>query len=104
VTEKPPLERARRLSLLTARPQSDAPLRIGQRLLRVPVYDRESLPPGAKLAAPAVVIEYGSTTLIPPDWRAEVDVWRNLILTLAHQTGEPPRTSHRGSLLKLDPC
>jgi N-methylhydantoinase A len=81
VTEKPPLKRARRLLRSDARPHSFAPMRLGQRLMRVPVYERESLLPGARLVSPAVVIEYGSTTLVPPGWRADVDGWHNLILT-----------------------
>ena len=83
LTEKPPLERARRLSRSKPRPQSHAPLRLGKQVTRVPVYARESLPPGATLTSPAVVIEYGSTTLIPTGWRASVDRWHNLIMMSA---------------------
>jgi N-methylhydantoinase A len=81
LTEKPPLERARRLRRITVPPQFHAPMRLGPRAARVPVYDREQLPPGAALVTPAVVIEYGSTTLVPPGWRAAVDGWHNLVLT-----------------------
>ena len=38
----------------------------------VPVYDRSSLPRGAKLDGPAVVEEYSSTTVVPRGWRLEV--------------------------------
>jgi N-methylhydantoinase A/oxoprolinase/acetone carboxylase beta subunit len=54
---------------------------MGNRLMRVPVYQRERLRAGAALASPAVVIEYGSTTLVAPGWRAAVDRWYNLIIT-----------------------
>ena len=38
----------------------------------VPVYSRDGLPSG-KLRGPALVIDYGSTTLIPPGWTFSVD-------------------------------
>ncbi len=38
----------------------------------IPVYTRSSLP-STKLRGPALVIDYGSTTLIPPGWRFSVD-------------------------------
>jgi N-methylhydantoinase A len=47
-----------------------------------PVYDRARLGAGAVLAGPAVIEEYGSTTALPPGWRAEVDAWGHLIITL----------------------
>jgi N-methylhydantoinase A len=48
--------------------------------LSVPVYDRESLSPGAKLHGPCVVIEYSSTTLIPSGATAAIDGYGNLII------------------------
>jgi N-methylhydantoinase A len=80
MTEKPALRRER-LRRRPARAQSLAAVRLGRKLMRIPVYDRESLPAGAVLASPSVVIEYGSTTLIPPGWQAVVDHYYNLILT-----------------------
>ena len=46
----------------------------------VPVYARTGLSPGQRLSGPAVVEEYGSTSILPPGWSLEVDAWRNLIL------------------------
>ena len=43
-------------------------------------YDRDRLLPGTRLKAPAVITEYGATTLIPPGFKGRVDRWRNLIL------------------------
>lgn len=43
-------------------------------------YDREVLPPGAEFSGPAVVFEYSSTTVVPPDYTCHVDRTRNLIL------------------------
>jgi len=44
------------------------------------IYDRSSLEAGVELAGPCVVEEYGSTTVVPSDWFAQVDSAGNLIL------------------------
>jgi N-methylhydantoinase A len=48
--------------------------------LSVAVYYRDELRAGMQLRAPCIVTEYSSTTLIPPDARAEVDKYGNLII------------------------
>jgi N-methylhydantoinase A len=48
----------------------------------VGVYRREELPAGARLAGPAVVTEYSSTTLVTPGTSARVDESLNLIIEL----------------------
>lgn len=45
-----------------------------------PVFDRAALGRGARLLGPAIVEEYGSTTVILPGWEASVDSWGNIIL------------------------
>jgi N-methylhydantoinase A len=45
-----------------------------------PVWDRERLPERARLAGPAIVEEFGATTVLPPGWRATVDDHGNLVL------------------------
>jgi N-methylhydantoinase A len=57
------------------------PVRFGRSALRTPFYDRDRLPPGAALRGPAVVTEYSSTTVVPPDFTCRVDEYRNLVLT-----------------------
>ena len=52
----------------------------GGRLHMTRFYDRDRLPPGSRLKAPAVISEYSATTLIPPGFKGRVDRWRNLIL------------------------
>ena len=47
---------------------------------RVEVYERERLLRGDRIEGPAVVVEYSSTTLIPPKTLCEVDEFGNLIL------------------------
>ena len=43
-------------------------------------YIRKKLEPGNRIDGPAIVLEYSSTLLIPPDFLARVDRWSNLIL------------------------
>jgi N-methylhydantoinase A len=50
--------------------------------VRCPVYDREALPAGAKLEGPALVSEYGSTTVIFPGDRLAVAPTGELIITV----------------------
>jgi N-methylhydantoinase A len=45
-----------------------------------PVFERERLPEGAALAGPAIVEEFGATTVVPPGWRGALDVHGNLRL------------------------
>jgi N-methylhydantoinase A len=51
--------------------------------LPTPFYRRESLPPGAKLAGPAVITQMDATTVLPPGWRCRVDGYGNLVLERA---------------------
>jgi N-methylhydantoinase A/oxoprolinase/acetone carboxylase beta subunit len=44
----------------------------------VPVYRRDTLAAGQKLAGPALVIQLDATTYLPEGWRAEVDTEGNL--------------------------
>jgi N-methylhydantoinase A len=45
------------------------------------VYDRAKLAAGHSLCGPAIVEEIDSTTLVPPDFKAEVDRWGNLLIS-----------------------
>jgi len=47
---------------------------------KTPVYDRESLLPGDKVAGPAIVIEPTSTTVVDPGWQAELTRRNHLLL------------------------
>ena len=46
-----------------------------------PVYDRPRLGAGVEIAGPTIVEEYGSTTVVPPDWSLAVDPHGNLRLS-----------------------
>jgi N-methylhydantoinase A len=43
-----------------------------------PVWERERLPEGAAITGPAIVEEFGATTVVPPGWHGTVDALGNL--------------------------
>ena len=45
-----------------------------------PVYQRESIPTGAKIDGPALIIEATGTTIVEPGWQAEMTEIGNLVL------------------------
>ena len=57
------------------------------RFVRCPVYDRRGLAPGATISGPAVVEEFGSTTLIFPGWVANADSAGNLLMEAREAAG-----------------
>jgi len=88
-----------RLVLKTPKPRSTAPVRrpaprrprAAALLRRKPVwfngeqfdtaiYERSRLDPGKEFRGPGVVVEYSSTTVVPPDFSCKVDREGNLIL------------------------
>jgi N-methylhydantoinase A len=56
------------------------PVWFGGKPHRTVIYNRERLNPGASLTGPAVIVEYSSTTVVPPDFACRVDEHGNLIL------------------------
>jgi N-methylhydantoinase A len=56
------------------------PVYFGDAFLDCPIYRRSDLPAGFALTGPAVVEEYGSTSILLPGQHARVDRYRNLIL------------------------
>jgi len=44
-------------------------------------YLRDRLHCGNRIPGPALVLQMDSTTVIPPGWVAEVDKWKNLVMT-----------------------
>ncbi|GER90446.1 N-methylhydantoinase A [Dictyobacter vulcani] len=45
-----------------------------------PVYERANLVAETTLAGPAIIVQYDTTTVLPPDWQGYVDQVGNLIL------------------------
>lgn len=85
VTVKPKLDDAggSRARARARPPEPIAATRVwfGPRPSLVPVFDRSALRPGMRIAAPAVVVEYGSTTILPAGWGLVVDPRGNLLLS-----------------------
>ncbi|MCW4354267.1 hydantoinase/oxoprolinase family protein [Hoyosella sp. YIM 151337] len=54
----------------------------GHKWLDTPIYDRTSLPAGTQLSGPAVIDQLDSTTVVPPEARAEIDEWLNIRIHL----------------------
>jgi N-methylhydantoinase A len=79
LTSKPRIGRHRKRRS-RAVPKGETRLWLSNRSVLAPVYERASLEPGALLRGPAIIVEYGSTTLVPAGWSAEVDTLRNLVL------------------------
>ncbi len=52
-------------------------------------YDRDLLQPGDSIDGPALIGEYTSTTVLPPDCSLEVDRIGNLIITVANWERQP---------------
>ncbi len=48
--------------------------------LRTPIYRRESLRPGDRIAGPAIIAEANATTVVDPGWQAEVTALGHLVL------------------------
>jgi N-methylhydantoinase A len=49
-------------------------------LCQTAIYEREELAPGMLIPAPAIIVQYDTTCVIPPGWQASVDRHGNLVL------------------------
>jgi N-methylhydantoinase A len=75
---------------LLAHPRTDAkveqavvaeqPMVVDGSTTTIPLYDRERLEPGHLFSGPALVVEYSTTTVVPPDCACRMDDVGNLIL------------------------
>lgn len=50
--------------------------------INTPIYDRPAVPVGSHLNGPAIVEQLDSTVVIPPEFTAEVDEYKNIIISL----------------------
>ncbi|MCB8944832.1 MAG: hydantoinase/oxoprolinase family protein [Ardenticatenaceae bacterium] len=55
-----------------------------QQPMTTKLYDRAKLQSGHRFTGPAIVFQYDTTTVIPPEWETAVDPFGNLILTNNH--------------------
>ena len=63
------------------------------RRLPTPFYERAKLRPGNRFAGPAVIVEYGATTYLPPGWCAAVDAYENILFTPGSNVVRSPARS-----------
>ncbi|HXT50127.1 MAG TPA: hydantoinase/oxoprolinase family protein [Thermoanaerobaculia bacterium] len=75
-----------------ARPALRRRVWLGGRWRRVPVHNRERLPPGTVIDGPALVLERHSATLVDRDWELSVDGAAALVLRRAARA---PATTRR---------
>ncbi|MFI4999590.1 MAG: hydantoinase/oxoprolinase family protein [Reyranellales bacterium] len=64
-----------------ARPLERFPVHFASGTAQVPLYSRESLGAGDRIAGPAIVSQLDATTLILPDWQGEVHPSGAILLT-----------------------
>ena len=83
VTQKPRINRRRQGTSNRAAPSHSARVYLNERAVQVPVFARDELNAGTRLAGPAIITEYSSTTLVPRGYRVEVDPWLNLVIEVA---------------------
>ena len=76
-------------------PAAGPPPRTGEEFS---VIDRATLAPGARIPGPALIIDPSATTVVEPEWQAEVDLLGNLILTRA-----VPRAARHAIGTRVDP-
>ncbi len=53
--------------------------------INTPVYSREELPPGTKLAGPAIIEETASTTVVLPQDKVEVVLTGELVIQITQE-------------------
>jgi N-methylhydantoinase A len=45
-----------------------------------PLFERAKLEHGNRIAGPAILVEYSSTLVLPPDWSLQVDPCGHLLM------------------------
>ncbi len=88
--QRPPLEQLRPTADKTSSPRMRE-VYFPERSARMvtPVYDRNSLPAGFTSAGPAVIEEYGSTTIVGPDDRFSIGSLGEIRILLVQSEGQP---------------
>ncbi len=76
VVRKPP---ARTLERVREKPQTRRVF-VGGRWARIPVWNRAALPRGV-VRGPALILDYGSTTLVPAGWTMRLEESGTLVIS-----------------------
>jgi N-methylhydantoinase A len=78
--ERPDLPRHRGSSGAGPKPKARRAVYFEEAFRQTPIYDRAALPSGSRIEGPAVVEEYGSTTVLLPDQSLDVDPYGILVI------------------------
>ena len=68
------------VSVSRPKPVDEVAMTSGGREYRVPVFQRDKLPPGARVPGPAIIAERNATTVVEPEWEARVTELDHLVL------------------------
>ncbi|GIW51989.1 MAG: N-methylhydantoinase A [Gemmatimonadales bacterium] len=80
-TEKPKFRpKERRGTKLSAAVLDEIPMVFSGRKVRGKLIDRTLLDPGHRFRGPALVVEYSTTTVVPPDFYCSMNQWGDLLL------------------------
>ena len=80
VVEKLKTQRANVAARAVAKPHDLVETYFGRKKVRAAMYQRESLPTGARLRVPCIVNEYSSTTVVPEGSTVSIDAHLNLVI------------------------
>lgn len=72
------------------RPAEHVRMFTGGRWRDTPLYRRDALRPGQRVAGPAVVVEADATTVVDPGWEADTDPAGHLLLARVREPEERP--------------
>ncbi|TFD02753.1 MULTISPECIES: hydantoinase/oxoprolinase family protein [unclassified Cryobacterium] len=82
-TPKPSFKPAVELNADPGSPREIRPVYFGELgWVDTPVFDRDDMPAGAMFSGPAVIDQFDSTTVIPPNTTAVIDEWMNILIHL----------------------
>ncbi|SDM95845.1 N-methylhydantoinase A [Cryobacterium flavum] len=82
-TPKPSFKPAVELNADPGTPREIRPVYFGELgWVDTPVFDRDDMPAGAMFSGPAVIDQFDSTTVIPPNTTAVIDEWMNILIHL----------------------
>ena len=67
----------------SAAQSGEAQVVFSQGVTTAALYQRDRLHCGHRITGPALILQMDTTTVLPPEWQAEVDPLGNLLLELA---------------------
>jgi len=84
------------------KPLDNVTMTTGNKSYQTPVYAREQLAIGQKITGPAIIIEKTGTTVVEPNWQAEITPRYDIILTHIEAANAPKQISTNVDLVMLE--